>query len=221
MVTEQPINQAQNNNEAPHSKVTFSPEQQQRIDEIVRDAMGRSGREVRLKAEQLQQELDAARQAVADIHEQSRTKDKELAATLAIASDQKLTIAIEKAAKDANFVSMDAVRRLTSGNVKYDHTGNIIVVDDKGNQLLNSEHQPMTLQEFYQNYAATHAFLVKSDVKGGAGSAPSSQHGSRDTIRLEQVFGRGSSAELANKLAQSDPIRYRTLKAQARAQGLI
>jgi hypothetical protein len=225
METELQLSQASdsaNGNEGrTHQKVTFSLEQQARVDEIVRGAMGRAASELREKAERLQQDLEAAQQAVADIHEQNKTKDKELSAFRTNAVDNQRDIAIQTAAAKEGFVDLKVVRQLTKDFVKIDAANQVVVLDDKGHARLNDRNEPMSLEDFYREYAASHQYLVKSDVKGGSGSSTATQYGSRDTIRLEQVFGRGSSAELANKLAQSDPIRYRTLKAQAKQAGLI
>lgn len=54
MPTDGNNNQATDNND---QKVTFTPEQQARIDEIVREAMGRAGKEARQTAEHMQTQM--------------------------------------------------------------------------------------------------------------------------------------------------------------------
>src|SRR5579872_3161545 len=57
--SEQPANQQPSE----HHKVSFSPEQQAKVDEIIRKAQGRAAKELRTENERLRLELEATRQA--------------------------------------------------------------------------------------------------------------------------------------------------------------
>jgi hypothetical protein len=224
-MTTDATNQAATQTGTRPDKVTFTPEQQAKVDEIVKSSMGRAARETRERVAQLEQEVqslrakpvlgdDAQQQALEDAHHEA----KQLRTVIA---DMQRDQAIQKAAEGSGFVDHRIVQQLTSKNVRYDDSrGQFIVVDDKGVQRLNSSHEPMTLNEFYAEYADKNPFLVRSEFKGGSGSTPTSQLGS-SSIPLAKLFGRGSDAALANKVAKRDPLRYRALRDQARRDGLI
>jgi hypothetical protein len=215
-------------------KISFTEAQQARVDEIVREAQGRAAREVRTNLErvtvektQLEVDLAAAKAANTDydlvekIHGESREKDKEIADLRAVVVGQRLEAVIAEATKDVGFVDLKSVKKLTKEKVVINGANQVCILDDGGHERLNDQNKPMSIVEFYQDFAANNPHFVRSDFKFGAGSTPAQQHGSNDRIPLENVFGKHSSAELANRVSMADPKKYRAMRELARKQGLI
>lgn len=262
-------NQDQNNNQ----KVTFTPEQQARIDEIIREAQGRAASEVRAELDttkrQLQEiqaqlleartaleqartsnnsnnrqsnnsnadvealqaqiaEMKNARQGIESqlqsLQQQLAAKDREVAAAKDREMNIRKEVALSKAAGKIGFVDLGSVMKLTADLVKYDEaTGRFVVVNEQGQVRLNSAYEPMSLEEFYQEFAAKNPWTVRSDLKPGVGSTESQRSGlSGDgKYTVEQIFGPKSNAALANKLARENKAEYRRLKTIAQESGLI
>lgn len=248
-------------------KVTFTPEQQARVDVIVREAMGRAGREkaqeataLATKVTQLETDLAAAKAAQKtattpgdkkaakeDIEElqnriqemtnvQTQTqqevermkkvigdKDKEVERAKADSLDVRKQVAIQDAAGDVGFVNVNIVSKLTSDQVKYDETlGRFIVYAENGQQRLNASYEPMSLKEFYAEFADKNPYLVRSDAKGGSGSSQSQKVGGTATkYALADVFGTKSNAALANKLAHDNYPEYKRMRVAAVEAGLL
>jgi hypothetical protein len=267
MATEAPI-QAPPTPQEPVEKITFTPEQQARIDAILREAQGRAGGEVRrqndeLKTnlETLKQELEAAKADLAKAKSPGEKKDAKaeadaLAAQIAemkqiqtqtasemerlkqvaaskdrdveVARKEALNVrkqvAIQSAAANQGFVDVEVVAALTSDAIQYDsEKGRFFVAGENGQPRLNSAYEQMTLDEFYQEFATKKPYLVRGEIKGGAGSteAQRSALNAAGKYPVEQIFGPKSDPAVANKLALQNPKEYSRLKAQAREQKLI
>lgn len=180
--------------------------------------------------EELQRQLNefktVGQQATAQLEETRKAlsaKDKEIL----FAKEETLTLRktqfIKDAASDANFVNAQQVYKLTSDNIRYNtEAGTFTVVTDEGTPRVNSMYEPMTVKEFYAEYAAKNPWLVKGDTKSGAGSTTSMKYdGGQTKFKVEDIFGSKSNSQLANNLAKADMTEYRRLKAQAKSQGLI
>lgn len=251
-----------------NEKVTFTPEQQARVDAIVKESMGRAGGELRVSLEkvtaektQLEADLAAAKAAVKaavtplekkaakeDVDalnnqivemktiqtttqtdlERHRKLVQDKDAEIAKAKDEtvqvKKQVAIQTAANKAGFVDVNIVSKLTDDLVKFDGTrGRFVVLNEQGTERLNSSYEPMSLEEFYKEYAANNPFLVKSDVKGGAGSSQNTRSNFAGSGKYEvtQIFGKTSNGALANKLAQENPQEYHRMKIVAKEAGII
>jgi hypothetical protein len=257
--------------QATDEKVTFTPEQQARIDEIVREAMGRSGRaktqeaeakvtELSTKVTTLEQELADAKQAVktaktpvdkqaakdeleavqaqmAEVKAASELTRQQLERANKVAADKDIEIAkargevsdvrkqnaIQASASKFGFVDSNAIAKLTGDAVKFDEAlGRFTVTGENGSEKLNSEYKPMTLDEFYNDYAAKNPWTVRSDFKSGAGSSQSGKTGLVGSkFEITEIFGSKSNSQKANKLAMDDPKEYHRLKLEARAAGII
>jgi len=132
--------------------------------------------------------------------------------------------AIANAAQRVGFVDVDDVVALTSKNISWDaELGTFTVVNEKGQARMNAAYEPMTLDEFYADYAAKKKHLVRTDVLFGTGSSESSRAGlsGNGKVSVTDIFGKKSDAVKANRLAKDNPAEYRRLKEVARAQGLI
>lgn len=150
-------------------------------------------------------------------------KEKEVVA----ARDETLNLrksgVIKDAASKANFVDPKAIYKLTAENIKFDEaTGHFSVVGDDGQPRLNTAYDPMTIEQFYAEFAAKNSWAVKGDMKPGSGSTTSTKYdGGLKQFKLEEIFGKGSNSKLANDLYKADSDEYKKLRTQAVAKGLI
>jgi hypothetical protein len=223
----------------------FSKAQQAKVDEIVKDAMARAGRPFRQRTEQLETELcnlheenkrlsarvndlappaeqEAERQReLAQYRAQLKAKDEESTNYKREAQKIRLESAIQKAANNIGFVSLELVMKDTADLVRYNEEfRRFEVIGKDGNVRLNTRFEPMGLEEFYKAYAAEHPYLVRADARPGTGSSDGGRAPSQGP-KLEELFGKGSNAKLANELAKSDYKLYMKLREQAKAKGLI
>jgi hypothetical protein len=121
-----------------------------------------------------------------------------------------------------NFVNLRAVSTLTEGNIRWDATNSKWeVLNDEGQPRLNAAYEPMTVSEFFADFAEKNPYLVKGEVKPGSGSGPATVSTPTGRFTVEQIFGKGSNAKLANDLGNQNPAEYKRLKAEARAKGII
>lgn len=258
-------NHAEENNT---NKVSFTPEQQEKIDQIVNEAMGRAGKEARQEAanatakikelettiaglntkleikpqpkakEGDNEQLTALQSQIDEMKDASKTALGEVERYRKLVADREKEIengrrelinerkyaAINKAAEPNKFINLDAVHKLTAESVKWDDDRKtFVVMNEKGGAKLNSSYEPMTLEEFYVDYAAKNPWLVRADATSGAGSFESQKSSlSLDgKYRLEDIFGPKSDSGKANALAKSNKAEYLRLKNMARESGLI
>lgn len=141
--------------------------------------------------------------------------------TLNLKKQYAITSAASK--RELGFVDVGVVEKLTHDLVQWDtELGQFVGLNDAGHTKLNSAMEPMTLDEFYADFASKNKFLVRSDVQFGAGGT----EGSRSEVggtryEVKDIFGRGSNATLANELKLKNPQEYSRMKQQARKLGLI
>jgi hypothetical protein len=77
----------------------------------------------------------------------------------------------------------------------------------------------MSLSELAAETAAARPYLVRSTLRGGSGSVERTSF--EPDLKLEKFFGKTSDSKAANQLSLRDPKRYRALREQAKAKGLI
>jgi exonuclease VII large subunit len=217
--------------------VTFTAEQQTKLDEIIRDSMRRTAREVRqqLEAEkqratQLETDLQVARDALANAsnsEERDRLADEVQTLTSDLATEKAARLTAEQIATakrresfiskkclDYNFVDADIVASLTESDIEWSE-------QKQGFVIVDSEMSP---EEYFADFATKKPYLVKSDIRTGSGSSDSSRSGlnsGQQRYKVTDVFGRGSNSQLANKIALESPAEYRRLKSEAKNKRLI
>ncbi|SRR6266404_1722569 len=218
-------------NEVKPPKITFSPEQQLKVDELIRESMGRAGNDARATAARLQAEMTVLQTELATLKgertglESSLTlKDKEAQAarneTIAV---RKQNI-IQDAAAKLGFFNPSQVAQLTDKDVQWDAgKQKFIVLGEDGTERLGIDGNPLTVDGYYKEFASKNTHLVRGDVKPGVGSSenkiPYSTLGEKE--KLAKLFGRGSDGKAANDLALSDPNEYKRQRHVARRLGLI
>jgi hypothetical protein len=106
--------------------------------------------------------------------------------------------AIAKSASKQNFYELETVSKLVWDNIEFDEDLNTFVVKDGGHIRQNSSLVPMTLEEYFSEFAAQRPYLVNGDVKSGAGSDDANKGGSMGLVK--------SKADLKTAKDKSDFI---------------
>lgn len=133
-------------------------------------------------------------------------------------------VAITNAASKVQFVDLGVVIKLTKDQVKLDpETGRFTVLNDAGQPRLNASFEPMSLDEYYNDFAAKNKYLVRGNIVSGTGSSEGSRTSLSSNGRFEvaDVFGPKSSGAKASELMKTDPNEYRRLRLVAKAAGLV
>jgi hypothetical protein len=210
-------------------KIVFDQQQQEKVNQLIREAQGRAARETRAELARVQAELDAARavspalpdSGAAVLATELAAARAELQAVKQREVENTLNTQLLSAAAAENFHSVEIATRLMRDHVRL-VDGKVSVVDHAGNERLNAGLDPMTLEDFAREISQQHPYLTRSQVRSGAGSVES--RGYKPSVQLEKLFGRGAAPDAArvlNDLAKRDSAKYRSLRNAARERGLI
>jgi hypothetical protein len=211
-------------------KIAFSPDQQEKVNQLIRDAQGRAAKELRVELDRTKAELEAAR----TLAPKTDSGAVELAAQVSELRAERDTLRRERAdsiltadllsvAGAEEFHDTDLATRLMRDHVRLAEDGKPVVVNADGTPRLNANLDPMTLGELARAVATERPFLVRSSVRSGSGGVES-----RSKVEpfggLDKLFGPGASKDAAaqlNRMALRDPQRYRSMRRQAVEKGLI
>jgi hypothetical protein len=134
-------------------------------------------------------------------------------------------VAITSAASKLPFVNVDVVKKLTESEIAWsDDYKQFVAVNDNGQVRLDATlEKPLSLDAFFNDFAAKNKYLVRGDVMSGTNATESMRSTLTKNGKYEvaQIFGPKSDARLANDLAKSDPQEYKRLKVVARQAGLV
>lgn len=220
--------------QTPPVKITFSSEQQVKVDSLLKEAMGRAGSEARATAARLQSEMNklqaelkAAKEAAAVASgDVVKAKDAEIekakAETVAVRKQNAIT---EAGAKYNFYDPGKQLAKLTQDQIKWSNELNrfVVVADDGTPRVSLDGSTPLTVDEFFREFATKNPHLVKGEVKPGVGSRenqlPTPAVGERE--RISKLFGKGSDSRAANILALSNPAEFKRQRYLARSYGLI
>jgi hypothetical protein len=201
------------------AKVTFDQIQQEKVNELIREAQGRAARDLRT-------ELEAARAAAAaqsaELSLYKNGADPALQeARQKLAIEQTARTAAEQREKraEANVVLRDLLQQEAVIGVA-DATR--LLADSvtwKGGKLQGADGRPVEV--VVHDFVSSRPHLVRSSVRSGAGATEAAVPLRAGEPKLADLFGKGSSGKMANDLALSRPQEYRRLRARARAEGLI
>jgi hypothetical protein len=194
--------------------VTFTPEQQKKLDEIVKAAMGRSAAETRQKLSVTEAEL-AATKAKLEVAARANAVDATEAERHA-AELQAKDLRIQELEQSAKRTAREnAIRNAAIAERFVDPDVALRVVD------VADDATPEQIAEAVRQVAATKDYLIKGSTKSGSGSTPSNGSPVAPVYQVEQVFGPKSDARLANKLSLTNPSAYKALRAVAKQRGLV
>lgn len=244
-------------------KVTFTDEQQAKVEQIVDRAVGRVASNLRTelsakdqKIADLEAELTKAKESKSSTTPKGERKIEDLEATIEEmkrasqaradeaeryksesqksardaesarkeAQDIRKSQVIHTAASKHNFVDLDAVAKLTQEHIQFDsEAGRFVVLNEYGKTRLNAAMEPMSIEEYYNDFASKNKYLVRGDFSGGTGSSESMRSSLSKTGQYEvtDIFGPKSNARLANELALKDYPEYKRLRLIAVQAGLV
>ena len=218
--------------QTPPAKITFTAEQQVKVDSLLREAMGRSARDIREQAAKLQEEKDAALAAAevlkveltalrgdkSGLEKESKTAKQELAKV-------KKQALIAEAASKHGFVDAKQVTKLVGDEIVFDADRNQVhVVGEDGSVRTGLDGStPLSLDAYFADFANRNPHLVRGTVLSGVGSRenqiPQPAIGERE--KLAKLFGPRSDGRACNQLALSDPAEFKRQRYLARRYGLI
>jgi hypothetical protein len=202
----------------PPEPVKFTPEQQSKIDAIVREAMGRAAADTR--AELAREKAEKERLA-------AELKTALLAAAPDASEADKLRLQLEQERKSKEELSQSFQRERTNNVILSEATKAGIVnpalayrLIDAPPALADGSPDVAAIAAAIQKLSTENPNLVYGQTRTGSGSAPSTG-APPITRKCEDFFGRGSNAAAANRLAISNPAAYRSLRAEAVRKGLV
>lgn len=215
--------------------VAFTEAEQNKIDELIKHAMGRAGGEARQRAAFLEEQLEALRLENQQLRgnpadrealkKEVEEKQAELAQVKTEMSQAKKQTFLTVEAAKHGFIDADQVLQLTKDKVSWDDGFNAYVVSDgETGVVFGVDDQPMKVGDYFAAFAEKNPHLVRSQLKSGTGAGPSRQFNANpqaDIARLKRLFGRGSDAAFANRYAISNPAEYKALREEARRAKLI
>lgn len=173
--------------------------------------------EIRTSHKALQTELERA-------SEQIKARDKLVLDAKNETVNVRKQVAIQAAASKQAFFDVNDVLTQTQNSIKWDDAkGRFVVLGENGAARTNASLEDMTLDEFYAEYASKKPYMVRGDVKSGTGSTEASRSGltANGKYEVTQIFGKGSDAALANRLAKENINEYHRLKSVAKSMGII
>lgn len=145
--------------------------------------------------------LDAEKQNSQRALDIARQKEEEVKATNAKLKDFEKSQAMREAAgslETVEFVDWKLVKKYTEENIVWDDDANTWVVKENGQIRQNNSLQPMTLAEFYKEFASQHPYLVKGVTKGGAGSG---EGAGRERAGIGKVTSKADLKTVKDKVA--------------------
>lgn len=120
--------------------------------------------------------LDVEKENTKKALEMARQREDEVKSVKGQFKDLEKSIAIRDAASDIGtieFVDLKMVKQYTENNIVWDDDASTWVVKENGQVKQNNSLQPMSLTEYYKEFASQHPYLVKGTTKSGAGSSES------------------------------------------------
>lgn len=240
-------------NNTVETKIEFTTEQQEKVNQLIKEAQGRAAKELQEKltstAQEVEQlklklneaslknketvdnEIDGKLKEAQTVIEQFKAqveqfrklatdKEQELEKVSTKQKQTEKLYALERAAGSGRFNDLDMVLKDVEDKVVFSDTyQRYVVLSPEGHPRMNAALEPMSLNEFFDEYGQKKPYLVNPNYKGGIGSSKAST--SASGYKIEEIFGKDSSAKKANDLYSKDPAEYKRLKTIAQAQGLI
>lgn len=206
-------------------KVVFDgPGQQEKVEQLIRQAKSTAAKDLRAERDALKVELAAARRAQTPQGEDNTLAlaeaRAELASLKAEREESKVTESLRRAVSGQNFFDAELATNLLRQSAKV-VDGRVVFVDSEGNERLGRDFSPLTAAEAARELADQKAWMVRGSVRGGSGSTPRISDTNK-AIKLSDYFGKNASrsGEL-HKLARFDKPKYLKLREAAHAEGLV
>jgi predicted nuclease with TOPRIM domain len=210
--------------QTPPAKITFTSEQQTKIDEIIREAQGRAGNEARATAARLQAESEVLKAELATLRGDKSGLEKESKTAKQELAKVKKQAVITEAASKHGFFDVKQISKLVGDEIVFDPDKNQfhIIGEDGSPRVGLDGSTPLSLDAFFQEFAAKNSHLVRSAVKNGVGSTENTHYvTTNQRSRLTEIFGKGSNSQKANALGVADPQLYKQMRREAKSLGII
>jgi hypothetical protein len=201
------------------------------LNKLITSKMGKAGADARAEAEKLRLENQrlkevAAGQGSQDELERVRgelaSSKLEQAAILEASVKRQRDLVIAQESSKHGFIDVDTLQRWTRQNLRHNATtGSFEVIADDGTPVLNAAQEPISVTDFFADYASKKLWLVRGSVKSGGGGTSSSGTPAPTTLPLSHYFGPGSNASAVNALSINRPSEYRRMRLEAIRQNLI
>ena len=211
-------------------KVQFNPEQQEKLEKLIRAAKSEAAKQLRAEHAESLREIATLKSSLnlpSETQGQlAAMSDKLTAATAEYTRISGLTKAAAKrealqaAATAANWFDASVGAKLIEDDVVY-QDGALVVVGKDGEPRLNQYGEPLSVADLARERATQHPYMIKSTFKPGVGSTMQDNRPVEDPFPLADYFGKNAFGPLAHKLAKSDPRRYAAMRRAAVLKGLL
>lgn len=213
-------------------KVVFDPDQQVKLEQLIRAAKSEAAKELRREhAETLRE--NAALRASLNLPQETQDQLAAMSDKLAQATAEYTRVdgltkaaakreALQAAATAANFFDVSVGGTLMAGEVTYVDDALKVIDPTTGETRLNRFGEPMTLRELATEKATKLPYMIRSTFKPGTGSVAAEGHAPVDPdAAVERLFGKTASDPAgAHRLARTNPREYQRLRKLAVEKGL-
>lgn len=229
----QTVDGGQDNTAGDKDKITFTPGQQSKIQELIDETYrkafakanaakgGDSEEVVKLKTELDRLKVDATKKGDAASNEEfkkvlekqqmeSDAKFKEYETKLAGMNEDKKRASILSAVSRHNVVDADEVSRLIWNDIRVDEQGTLTVQGESGQPRISKSGVPMTVGEFIGEWLTSRPHHVKGSASQGAGSAGAGFHGGAGKnidLSVPGTFSKLTREEKAKVLAEGIKVQ--------------
>lgn len=202
----------------PPAKLVLDADQQAHVNKLIAEARERAAKDLKVdlaaakRAEAaLKIEVEALRQL------QVPQTDAELISTQERLRAAELEVSTVRADLQASTASIALQTAVSAGGFVNSAQAAKLLRDEAA----STDGSAASLAQLVSRFASENPHLVRSDIKGGAGSIPSQGTPAPERINVSSIFGPRSNASLANRLAQTNLAEYKRLKVIAQQSGLI
>jgi hypothetical protein len=155
----------------------------------------------------LAQEKENSRNLKGLLDAEKVAKDKVIEENKKILKDQAITEAAQTLPNGAEFHELKTVKKLVEDDISFDSDANQWVIKENGVTKMNSSLLPMSLTEYFAAFAASRPYLVKGNVKSGAGSTESGNSG-RVNLGTSVVRTKADIKTIKDKVAYISSFGY-------------
>lgn len=226
------------------TKVEFTAEQQDKVNKLIQDGMGRAAKEAKeqlaaivkekeelaAKVEELNKQVKPgedvnkvleAQRVVESLKEQMRAiretatlKEQEAQQAKTQAHEMSKMYALEKSIA-GRFIDPEMIISSTKDQIGWDEAfQRWVVKNPEGSPRMNASLEPMSLDEFFEEVATKKPWAVNANFRGGTGASKSGG-GLVGKYTADELFGAKPNVQAAIELMRTNPAEYKRLKAQS------
>lgn len=206
-------------------KVTFDARQQDKVNELIREAQGRAAKEVRAELAAVREKLSRLEAVQPPSREEIEALERRAAeAKVALAEAEAIGQSTRKQSRLLHacqgFLEPELVATLLKSQTAF-VDGELRPTNEHGSPLLNTHGEAMSLDEFVRQFGEKRPWMVRSQAKGGSGSV-ASRGSSAEEPRAADYFGpQASKSGDLHRISRENPTLYRRLRAEAVSKGFL